>query len=200
MSRTVLITGARGNLGTKLRAHCAQLGTHIITLCTGTRNPHSMWHSHPDNQSAAAWRDLSAAMEQALHFAETHNVILALEPEVSNVIDSADRARRLLDEMQSPHLKIVMDGANIFHHGELPRMQAMLDRAFDLLGEDIVIAHAKDLLRDGEAGNVAAGTGLLDYAHYLKLLRATNPDLPVLLHSLSEAQAAGSIQFLRSKE
>ena len=38
-------------------------------------------------------------------------------------------------------------------------MHAILDQAFALLGKDIVIAHAKDLLRDGEAGNVAADDG-----------------------------------------
>ncbi len=183
-----------------LAANCARLGTNVITLCTGTRNRSSMWHAHPDNQSAVAWRDLTAELAQALVFAEAHHVILGVEPEVSNVIDSAERARRLLDEMKSAHLKIVMDGANLFHHGELPRMSEILDQAFDLLGDDIVIAHAKDLVRDGEAGNVAAGTGLLDYGRYMKLLQATGRDLPLLLHSLSEQQAAESIAFLRSKE
>lgn len=37
MSRTVLITGARGNLGTKLRAHCTQLGwtTRLLDRTAG---------------------------------------------------------------------------------------------------------------------------------------------------------------------
>ena len=37
MSRTVLITGARGNLGTKLRAHCTQLGwtTRLLDRTSG---------------------------------------------------------------------------------------------------------------------------------------------------------------------
>lgn len=85
-------------------------------------------------------------MAQALPLAEAHNVILGVEPEVSNVIDSAERARRLLDEMKSPNLKIVMDGANLFHYGELPCMSELI-HAFELLGDDIVIAHAKDLVR-----------------------------------------------------
>ena len=183
-----------------LAANCARLGTNVITLCTGTRNASSMWRPHPDNQSADAWRELTATMAQALPLAEAHNVILGVEPEVSNVIDSAERARRLLDEMKSPNLKIVMDGANLFHHGELPRMSEILDHAFELLGDDIIIAHAKDLVRDGEAGNVAAGTGLLDYERYLRLLDATGRDLPILLHSLSEQQAKSSVAFLREKQ
>ena len=65
-----------------------------------------------------------------------------------------------------------MDGANLFHAGDLPRLHEVLDEAFELLGEHIVLAHAKDLSRDGEAGHEAAGTGLLDYDHYLRLLQS----------------------------
>src|SRR5690349_23251315 len=46
------------------------------------------------------------------------NAVLAFEPEVSNVVDSARKARRLLDEIGSPHLKVTMDPANLFHAGD----------------------------------------------------------------------------------
>lgn len=128
---------------------CETFGTDVITLCTGSRDPQSMWRAHPDNNSISAWKDLVASMESALEIAEEYRVTLAFEPEVSNVVDSAQKARRLLDEMKSPYLKVVMDGANIFHEGELPKMREILDKAFDLLGNDITLAHAKDLDRDG---------------------------------------------------
>ena len=75
-----------------------------------------------------------------------------------------------MDTMRSPRLKVVMDGANIFHAGELPKMSKIMREAIDLLAPDIVIAHSKDLDHDGDAGNVAAGTGLLDYPLYRRLL------------------------------
>jgi len=53
---------------------------------------------------------------QALQIAEACDVTLAFEPEVANVIDSARKGRRLLDEMRSPRLKVVMDAANLFPH------------------------------------------------------------------------------------
>jgi len=113
-----------------------------------------MWRRHPDNDSPDAWADLLASMRQAVQIAEEYGVTLAFEPEVANVVDSPHKARRLLDEMGSPHLKVVMDGANIFHTGELPRMREILDEAFALVGKDIALAHAKDLDRDGEAGHL----------------------------------------------
>ena len=166
----------------ELASACPRLGTSVVTLCTGTRDPENIWRGHPGNNSPAAWNDLCHSLAEALGFAEEFGVTLGVEPEVSNVVDSARKARRLLDEMRSSRLKIIMDGANLFHTGELPRMREILNEAFDLLGRDIVIAHAKDLSHDGEAGNLAAGAGVLDYDHYLALLQSTGFGGPLILH------------------
>lgn len=182
-----------------LASACEPLGTSVITLCTGTRDTENMWRHHPENDSPQAWNDLTESMSEALLIAEEHGVTLGFEPEVSNVVDSAKKGRRLLDEMQSPHLRVVMDAANIFHTGELPQMHEILDEAFSLLGEDIVIAHAKDLSRDGEAGDVAAGRGMLDYDYYLSLLHKTGFDGALILHGLEEAEVQKSVDFLRAK-
>lgn len=182
-----------------LASACERLGTSVITLCTGTRDPDNMWRRHPDNDSPQAWEEMIAAMEAACRAAEENDVTLAFEPEVSNVVDSAEKGRRLLDLMSSPHLKVVMDPANIFHRGELPRMSEILDEAFDLLGDDIVLAHAKDLSRDGEAGHEAAGQGLLDYDRYLSLLSQAAPEVSLILHGLSEAQVGGCVAFLKER-
>jgi sugar phosphate isomerase/epimerase len=176
-----------------------RIGIPVITLCTGTRDPQDMWHRHPHNDTPAAWADLVASLGEALRIAADQDVTLGVEPEVSNVIDSAPKCRRLLDEIGSPRLKVVMDGANLFHAGQLARMREILDVAFDLLGRDLVLAHAKDLVQDGEAGDRAAGTGLLDYDHYLGLMRQACYDGPLILHGLAESQVPQSVAFLRMK-
>ena len=183
----------------ELAAACEGLGTRIITLSTGTRDPADMWRRHPENDTPAAWRDLLEAMREAVTIAKDHGVTLAFEPEVSNVVDSASKGRRLLDELASPHVKVVIDAANLFHVGELPRMQAILEEAFALLGSHIVLAHAKDLSRDGEAGQEAAGQGMLDYDHYLTLLRTVGFSGPLILHGLAEIQVTGAVAFLQEE-
>jgi sugar phosphate isomerase/epimerase len=179
-----------------LASACDRLGTSVITLCTGTRDPTSMWRRHPDNDSQEAWTDLVASMRQAVQIAEEYGVTLAFEPEVANVVDSARKARHLLDEIASPYLKVTMDGANIYHAGELPRMREMLDEAFALLGQDIALAHAKDLDHDGEAGHLAAGKGLLDYQHYLSLLNRLDLNVTLILHGLTESELPESLDFV----
>jgi sugar phosphate isomerase/epimerase len=156
-----------------------------------------MWRRHPDNDTPAAWADLVVSLHEAVRAAEEHRVTLAFEPEVANVVDSAAKARRILDEIGSPWLKVTMDGANIFHAGELARMREMLEEAFALLGGDIALAHAKDLDHDGEAGHLPAGHGVLDYRLYLELLQRSGYDGGVILHGLSEAQVDGCLAYVR---
>ncbi|MGA1199953.1 MAG: TIM barrel protein, partial [Candidatus Latescibacterota bacterium] len=146
-----------------------------------------------------AWRDLVVSMSQAAEIAEANNVVMAFEPEVANTVDSAKKARQLIDEVGSDRIKVVIDGANIYHKGELAKMHDMLDEAFDLLAEDIVHAHAKDLDHDGEAGKLAAGTGVLDYEYYMNLLDKIGFDGPMVLHGLDESQVPMCRDFVLSK-
>lgn len=183
----------------ELARSCKRLGTSIVTLSTGTRDPEDMWRSHRDNDSPGAWADMRAAMAEALHIAAQYQLNFAFEPELSNVVDSARKARRLLDEMQASNLKVVIDPANLFHKGDLPRMAEILDEAFSLLGDAIVLAHAKDLSQDGAAGQEAAGTGRLDYDRYIGLLDRIGYRGPLILHGLTEEQVDGSATFLRDK-
>jgi sugar phosphate isomerase/epimerase len=182
-----------------LAAECRRMGTSMIHICTGTRDRGSMWQRHPDNNSPEAWRDMVACVREAAEQAKPHRVTLGFEPEVNNVVDSAKKARRLMDEVGSPYLKVTMDAANLFHAGELPQMSRILDEAFALVGKDIVMAHAKDLSHDGDAGHEPAGHGKLDYDRYISLLWAYGFKGPLLLHSLSEVQVPGCVAFLREK-
>jgi sugar phosphate isomerase/epimerase len=178
---------------------CSQMGTSMIHICTGTRNRNSMWRPHSDNNSPEAWRVMAGSVREATEIARQAKVVLAFEPEVNNIVNSARKARQLLDEIGSPHLKVTIDAANLFPAGELPRMTEILETAFALIGKDIVLAHAKDLDRDGDAGHKPAGHGVLDYDLYLRLLRANRFNGPLLLHSLTREQVPGCVAFLRAK-
>ncbi len=127
-----------------LAAACRWLDTRIITLCTGTRDPHDMWRWHPENVRRSTWDSMIALMKQAVKIADRHEVTLAFEPEMGNVVNSVSKARRLLDEVGSPWLKVVIDPANLMRPGDFPRMGEILEEACDWLGPDIVLAHAKE--------------------------------------------------------
>jgi len=172
------------------------LGTSVVTLCTGTRDAQDMWRRHPGNATPDAWQDMRASLERALAAAEQHGVTLAFEPERNNVVDSAAAGRRLLDELRSARLKVVIDAANLFTGGDLDRQADTLREAFELLGDELVLAHAKDVRDDGTL--VAAGRGGLDYERYLGLLADHDDSVPVVLHGLAESEVAGAVAFVRA--
>lgn len=174
-----------------IASSCATLGTSIVTLCTGTRDPDNMWRGDPDNGSPGAWSDLIAAMRSALAIAERHNVHLVIEPEPANVVSDADRATMLLDELGHPLLKIVIDPANIVTGDRGRSPEAALDHAFDVLGSHIILAHAKDVDEDGTF--CAAGTGIVPWAHYHDLLRGIAYDGDVIFHTLTEQQVREAV-------
>lgn len=178
-----------------LAAHCAELTTGLITLCTGTRHPFDQWKEHPDNGSPEAWHDLLEAMEVAINIADRYNVNLGIEPELANVVDSAAKARRLIDELKSPRLKIVFDPANLFEVATLDDQRNVISEAVDLLAERIVMGHAKD--RTANGGFTTAGKGVLDYFHYLSCLKAVGFNGPLVTHGLNADEAKDVAVFLK---
>jgi sugar phosphate isomerase/epimerase len=178
-----------------IAASCAAIGTNLVTLCTGTRDPDDQWRHHPDNTSLPAWRDMLAEMEKAVAVAARHNIRLGIEPELANIVDSATKARRLLDEIGGDRLVIVLDPANLFETADLPAQHRIVDEAIDLLGPDIVMGHAKDRAPDGAFAT--AGKGVLDYGHYIARLRAAGFDGDLVAHGLAAHEAPEVAAFLR---
>jgi len=184
------------NMRTLIEA-CAGLGTSVVTLCTGTRDPGNMWRAHPENHSPGAWRDLVHSLEQLLPLAQERGVFLGIEPEPANVIDSAWKARKLLDEIKSPQLKVIFDAANLLQPHTLHEQNKILSQGVDLVGSEIVVAHAKDLTEDCSTGHVVAGRGAIHYELYLSLLHNAGFTGPLILHNLREEEIPGAVTFLR---
>lgn len=184
-----------------LLAWCRALDCRIVTACTGTRDPASMWRHHPDNARPEAWTDLLDTLGQVLPEAEAQGVTIAFEPEVVNVVDTAAKAQRLIEEAGSPRLRLVMDPANYFQPDMLTRMDAVLDDIFARVAPYVVFAHAKDVRgpRPGgtECVRPAAGTGVLNYRRYLELLHNSGYDGALIMHSLDEAEVATSAAYVR---
>jgi len=185
----------RGNL-LKFEVLCevaAGLRIPVVTLCTGTRDPVNMWKWHSANDSEEAWGDMVQSIESALIAAEKNNLVLAFEPESENIVNSASRARKLLNQLRNPRLRVVIDPANLISPG--CNQKEVLDEAFALLGDSIVIAHAKDRDKDFQA--CAAGKGILDFQYYLQCVKQSGFNGPIIMHGLEERDVAFARYFLR---
>jgi len=157
-----------------------RMGSPVVTLCTGSRDRSDMWKYHPENLSAAAWKDLRSELDLALELAEQAGIALGIEPEPGNVIRDARTAARLLTEVDSPHLGIVLDAANLLSAALLTQQDDVMAEAVGLLGEKVLLAHAKDIASDGRV--VAAGAGAVHLGVFVKLLRSAGFDGALVGH------------------
>ena len=162
------------------------LGTPVLSLCSGTRNPDHLWTPHPDNGTEEAWAVMLDTMLRAAEIAERYGVTLAVESEASNVIDSPEKARRLLCAVKSDRLKMILDPANLFHRGEAHPENARrtLDEAFAAFGGDIVAAHGKDIREGDGIEFCGTGRGIVDFPYMAAKLRESGYAGDMFLHGI----------------
>ena len=183
---------------------CVSLGTKVVTTCTGTRNTESMWRAHPGNQLPDAWEELVGVTRTMARAASDAGVVMAFEPETANVVDTLEKAQRLIEEVGSPAVMVTFDPANFFYPADLPRMGEVLEEWFQRLGGRIGLAHAKDVVPPPDGGSHCrykpAGQGVLDYVTYLRLLKESGYENGLVMHSLSEADIPGCVAMIRATE
>ena len=170
------------------------IGANVLTLCTGTRDTESMWRRHSDNDLPDAWSDLLESMRHVLAVARELDLRVAFEPEPGNVINSSEKARRLLDSFEDDRLGVVIDAVNTMDTAPDRPADEVLDEAFELLGGSIFVAHAKD--HDAEGREAQTGTGIVPWPFYVDLLRKYNFAGPLIMHGLRESEVAASRVFL----
>ncbi len=177
-----------------------RFGSPIVCTETGTFNADSQWMEAPENYTEEGYQQCKAAFAKLVRAAEKTGAIVAIEPYWRNVIDSAERAERLLNEIASPSFKLIMDPCNYFRNEDCERVRPMLDDIFKRVGKHTILAHAKDV-KPAEKGSEtpAPGKGVLDYPYYLKLLAGLGKDLPLLIEHLTLDDVPRARDFVREQ-
>jgi sugar phosphate isomerase/epimerase len=172
-----------------------EMGAPIVSLCTGSRDPHDMWKFHAENDSVDAWEDLRSELEFALRVAQEAGIRLAIEPEPANVIRDAVAAKRILNEMASSHLGILLDAANLLTPETLSRQHEVIEEATGLLGDALLLAHAKDIDASGKV--VAPGEGEVNLMAFTKALRRAGYDDALIAHGFAAEKAGAAAKVLQ---
>lgn len=156
----------------------------VVSLCTGTRTKESMWVPHVDNNTSEAWKDMIASVEKALEAAEKYDLILGIETEASNVCNCPEKVLRLIHDMQSNRLRVIMDCANLFNVGTAYRCisRDVIKKGFTMLGEYIEVAHAKDIKETDGIDFTYTGNGIVDFPFFLKELEKIGYNKGMIIH------------------
>lgn len=166
-------------------ARLGPLGPVAATLCTGTRDPASMWRPHADNDTVGAWADFRASLETLLPAAADAKVLLAVEPEPGNVVSGTAQAQRLAKELGSDAEQIgfILDPANLVSHLPSDQHEHVLTEAFDVLGDRTICLHAKDI--QSWADTLGGRIGV-DYRLVSRLYRELPRPVPFIIQDATE--------------
>ena len=184
-----------------IASSCRILGCNLVSLCTGTRNTESMWKPHPDNNTPEAWKDMAAVMEKLILIAQKFNINLGIETEASNIINSAEKARKLLDDFKSSNLKIILDAANLFREGTAWRknVRPVIANAIKLLGPWIALSHGKDIMEGNGIVFTGPGKGIVDFPFFMKELEKAGYSGGIILHGMKDPKdIPGCMDFMKN--
>lgn len=168
---------------------------------TETGNVHEKTAYTVDNFEEQPFLDVVESVRELVAEAEKFGVIVAIEAGINHPVHTAQKLRRLIDLIDSPNLQVIFDPANLLDPYNYEHQEEIFREAMDLLGNHIVIMHAKDFIIDenGWIKMVPVGTGLLNYEAVFKLIKPKKPHLNVLLEATQEPHIDASIEFLRKK-
>lgn len=177
-----------------LRA-AALMGAGVVGTETGAPNPEYKTDAATHSKEALDIfiRNLAPVVERA----ERWGVSVAIEPVWKHIVYSADRAVEVLNAIQSPNLRVILDPVNLLYAGNADRREEVILDAIQKLGEHVAVVHLKDFLREGDGLRaVAAGTGEMDYVPILRFLKARKPYIQATLENTDNGSAVQARELL----
>ena len=170
------------------------LGAYVVGTETYA-NPNSRF-AEPAAKSEEAFRLFMDSLRPVVRAAEEAGAILAVEPVYHHIISTPERAQRMLEELPSDHLQIILDAVNLIGPGDEDRAEELVADAVRRLGDRVRVLHMKDftVLPDGSIHSQACGTGRMRYDRLLRLARVNG--LPMTLEDTTPDNAEAARLYL----
>ena len=182
----------------KYKAHirfASILGCGVVGTETGAVNEEYKYE--PANHSDEALQCFIDNLRPIVKYAEQFGVIVAIEPVWKHIVNTVERARKVLDAIDSPNLQIIFDPVNLLYVGNIDKQDEIIEKAFELLLKDIAVVHCKDYVVEGdELKSIAAGTGGLNYPLLLKKIKEYKPYVHCTLENTVPENAVATREFM----
>ncbi|MFC1692334.1 sugar phosphate isomerase/epimerase family protein [Candidatus Latescibacterota bacterium] len=178
-----------------------RLGGPTVTTGTGSCDPGRAIAPHKDNWTWETWKLTVKVIRQILRDTAGMKVVLAIEALNMGNINNPQAHLQLIEDVGDPRCKVTLDPVNMINLGTYFRTTELIDECFDLLGEHIVVADAKDtyVLPDRMSAyitQVPPGRGMLDYETFLVRLSRLSYPRTLLLEGLSKEQYPAAKKFI----
>lgn len=138
-------------------SYAKDFGADVIGTETGARATLEETHSEKNYQFFVN------NMRPIIKKAEQIGVNVGIEPVYNSTIWSPQVMKRMLDEINSDNLKVILDVSNMTHAPTRHMQRNIINDSFDLFGDKIAAVHLKDFTFDHDSKKhfAVAGTGEL---------------------------------------
>lgn len=170
-------------------------GCSLVGTETGALNKEYVYG--PENNTEEAFLRTLNSVKILVKEAEKFGVIVAIEGVAKHVINTPERMKRLLDNIDSNNLQVIFDPTNYMTPENYKNQNELINNAFEFFGDRIVAIHAKDFVcEDNEIKLAPIGRGLLNYNLLLSLVKKNNPYIDVFLESSKPEYVDESIEYM----
>jgi sugar phosphate isomerase/epimerase len=177
--------------------YARDFGTTIVATETGDWKTYQA--QDPLRYRDLGWSVLKETVEELIEEAERCGVYVGLEPVCEHTLSTPERMRQLLDEVRSNHIGVVFDPCNLLDHSNFVRQDEVVDEAFALFGDRIVLAHLKDAIYqpDGRPKEARLGLGTFHIGRFLQKLNQYKPHLDVSIEAITEDEINAAVQYAK---
>lgn len=174
----------------------SMLGCGVVGTETGA--PNTEYLPVPECRSEESLELFIKNVRPIVEYAQDMGVIFAIEPVWRHIVYDPKRARRVLDEINSPNLQIILDPVNLLGIENYENREAVIDEAIELLGEDTAMVHIKDfVVENNDLKSVAAGTGIMKYDRLLSFMKKNKPFIHATLEDTNPGNAAFARKYIQ---
>ncbi|MEZ3445016.1 MAG: sugar phosphate isomerase/epimerase [Lachnospiraceae bacterium] len=174
----------------------AHLGAGVVGTETGAPNVEYKFEE-------ACWNEESLQifinnLRPVVKYAEQMGVLMAIEPVVRHIVCNPVRARRVLDEIASPNLRIILDPVNLLESYNYEKQDEIIDEAIDLLGKDVAVLHVKDfVIKDGKLISVPVGQGQCHWDRIMPYMKKEKPYMHATLEDTKPDNAVAALNYIK---
>lgn len=177
---------------------CPAYGTRYIATETGSLHPTNAWRDYDGNRSPEAWGELLQIVDRLRNRAVKNGAVLLIEGFALNVLASAEQASRMMEQLGTKGLGLIMDPFNYLKESDLSKQPEVMNQIFDHIEPYCPIAHAKDTLYDEQGFTTPqVGAGQADWDEYASLLKRRMPDIPLILEHAKPEEITACLDIIR---
>ncbi len=170
-------------------------GCSIVATETGSLNSDGSYH--PENNSPKAFNILVDSVKELVCEAEKFGVFVCLEGVTIHTVSTPDIMKRVIDLIPSNNLQVLFDPANLLNAANINHQREIIQEAFQLYGDRIIMVHAKDFIfENGSKKSVPIGEGMLDYPFLLQMLCRRKPGIEIIMEDTRAEWIEQGIKYL----